>query len=326
MGVAGRDHRRYAQDLLSPVRVLPFLRDPRIVHMGLNRLSPDLWLQDCPRLPHYHHNKLSARRRLGDRVFAQLPSSLPAQRELVALLAQHLRQHHPAYHFESSGGLAWQHRADCLRWGGPAAAMGSDEPLWNASLWVADDLCLLMPGEHGYTLVAASLAAPSYWRLEEKIGQPLAEIHRPVPGFAEKIGAQVARFFDHLLPEFPVWRGNWSVVDSAELLHRGEGSEADSEEDEDREENRDEDRREVEKSLFLRVERQSLRRLPQTGAVVFSIRVMINPLEDLLGVPGALRQLQAAVASMSPEESRYKSIAPFRHQLEAFFAAHLAPS
>ncbi|WP_082859315.1 DUF3445 domain-containing protein [Microbulbifer sp. Q7] len=320
--------------------------------MGLNRLSPDLWLQDCPRLPHYHHNKLCARRRLGDRVYAQLPSSLPAQRELVALLAQHLRQHHPMYHFQSGGDLAWQHSAGCLRWPGPAAAIVSGEPLWNASLWVADDLCILMPGERGYTLVAASLAAPSYWRLEEKIGQPLAEIHRPVPGFAENIGAQVSRFFDHLLPEFPVWRGNWSVVDSAELLHRGESSEtgssetgsseadsseADSSETDSSEAGSSEadssevdsseaDNDNTERGLFLRVERQSLRRLPQTGAVVFSIRVMINPLEDLLGMAGVLRQLQAAVASMSPQESRYKSIAPFRHQLEAFFAAHLAPS
>ena len=314
--VAAQNGRRYAQNLRAPTAVLPFIRDPRIVHMGLNRLSPDRWLQRCSQLTHYHHNKLTARRLYGEGVYAQLPSSLPAQRELAGLTARHLLQDHPGYHLLANGDLQWQGAGGTLRWPGAEAGVSSAEPLWNTSAWVADDLCLLMPGEHGYELVAASLAAPSYWRLEEKIGRPLDVIHGPVPGFHKKLAQQVARFFDHLLPEFPVWRGNWSVVDSPELLQRGEGGDIAGHAPAKADEASD--------ALYLRIERQSLRRLPETGAVVFTIRVMINPLSDLLEVPDGLSVLKASVDAMSPEESRYKSIAPMRARLNSFFAAHLS--
>ncbi|WP_143735641.1 heme-dependent oxidative N-demethylase family protein [Microbulbifer mangrovi] len=311
---AARDARRFAQDLRSPGAVLPFVREPAIVHMGLNRLAPQDWIQPCAHLPHYLHNKLAARRRLGERVFAQLPESLPAQRELATLLGKHLSRDHSAYHCAAGGQLCWRDHSgavDALCWPGADTVYASGEPLWGASLWVADDLCILLPGARGYELVAASLAAPSYWRLEEKIGRPLEVIHKPVPGFQRDLGTQVARFFDHLRPEYSVWRSNWSVVDSPALLQRGsdEASSADLSSEEG--------------ALYLRIERQSLRRLPETGAVVFSIRVMTNPLSDLLAVPGGLSALHDAVEAMSPEESRYKSLAPLRAPLQAFFRAHL---
>ena len=65
--------------------------------MGLNRLSPVQWIPRCEQLPYYLHNKLRVRREWGERVYAQLPASLPAQRELVASLAGHLRRDHREY-------------------------------------------------------------------------------------------------------------------------------------------------------------------------------------------------------------------------------------
>lgn len=287
--------RRYAQD--GEALFLPFMQSAEMVHMGLQRLEPRDWIQPCTTLPHYLHNKLRARRQLGERVYAQLSRSLPAQRELRALLLRHLRRDHSRHYSATAGCLRWRAGGAALQW-----PLAGAEPLWCASQWVADDLCILEPGERGYALTAASLSAPSYWRLEEKIGRPLDAIHAPVPGFARKIGAQVARFFDHLLPEYPVCRGNWSVVSSPELLQRG-GGEARG------------------KGLYLRVERQSLRRLPQTGAVVFGIRVTINPLADILPVPGAVAALGGAVRQLSPDESKYKSLAPLLPALRDFLAS-----
>ncbi|WP_226667286.1 heme-dependent oxidative N-demethylase family protein [Microbulbifer aggregans] len=290
---------RYAQ---SPGALfLPFVTTPQIVHMGLNRLSAREWIQPCPQLPNYQHNKLCARRQLQERVFAFESRSLPAQSELASMLLGHLLADHRAY-FRTAERLSWRAGAEVLHWPLPAAAA---EPLWNASLWVADDICLLLPGPDGYELVAASLAAPSYWKLEDKIGRPLNQIHGPIPGFREHLAVQMARFFDHLRPEYPVWRSNWSVVGSPELLQRGGAEPAGD-------------------RLYLRVERQSLRRLPESGAVAFTIRVSINPLSDLLAVDGAVAALQAGVAAMSPQESRYKSLAPLLPQLQHFFAEHLS--
>lgn len=286
--------RRYAQ--CSDSLLLPFTHSPEMVHMGLQKLRPAAWIQPCAALPHYLHNKLRARRTLGERVYAQLPESLPAQREMRALLFRHLRRDHAPQYFAGADRLHWRAEHRTLSW--PLCC--GEEPLWGASQWVADDLCVLQAGERGYHLTAASLCAPSYWHLEEKIGKPLQAIHAPVPGFAQKIGTQVSRFFDHLLPGYPVWRSNWSVVDSPELLQR-ESPVA------------------VSDTLYLRVERQSLRRLPVTGAVIFSIRVTINPLADLRRVPGAVDALRRAVQGLSPQEARYKSLAPLLPALERFF-------
>lgn len=304
LGQAARYRRRFAQNLNSPGAYLPFVGEPDVVHMGLHRLEPARWIHGCEQLPHYLHNKLHVRRDFGERVYAQLPASLPAQRELAALLAAHLQREHREY-FTAGKALRWSGASGVLNWPGEAMALAISEPLWHSSLWVADDLCILLPGPRGYELAAASLCAPSYWRLEEKIGRPLDQIHGPVPAFRQKLSQQVARFFDHLLPEYPVWRGNWSVVDSPELLQRGGEAAADPSQGE----------------LFLRIERQSLRRLPETGAVVFSIRVMINPLSDLRAVEGAVGALKLAVNGLSPEESRYKSLAPLRPALDTFFSS-----
>lgn len=307
--------RRFAQDFSAPFSCIPFLDTPEVVHMGLNRLDARHWVLPCHTLPHYHHHKIAARRVLGDKVYAQLPESLPAQRELGERLYQHLINDHAGYACTSAGALRWQADGKALYWTGLASQLASGEPLWDASGWIADDICLLQPGKHGYVLVAASLTAPSYWRLEEKIGRPLDAIHRPVPGFQKKLSAQVARFFDHLKPAYPVWRGNWSLVTSAELLQRGGVSMASSGIGETRKQR-----------AYLRIERQSLRRLPKTGAVVFTIRVSINPLEDLLLIEGGVDALQAAVEAMSPEETRYKSLAPLLQDehgpLRHFFTEH----
>lgn len=290
--------RRYAQE--GEALLLPFMQSSEMVHMGLGRLDSAGWIPPCAKLPHYLHNKLRVRRQFGERVCACLPGSAAAQRELHSLLLAHLCRDHALRYALSAGCLHWRGPGGALRW-----PLHGGEPLWGASCWIADDLCILEPGERGYRLTAASLAAPSYWRLEEKIGRPLDAIHAPVPGLAGKIGERVARFFDHLLPDYPVWRSNWSVVASPELLQRGGGGEGGSERGGD---------------LYLRVERQSLRRLPKTGAVVFSIRVAINPLADILPVPGAPAALARAVRQLSPDEARYKSLAPLLPALHDFLA------
>ena len=47
---------------------------------------------------------------------------------------------------------------------------------------------------------AGALAYPTDWHLHEKLGQPLAGIHAPVPGFAVKLAAGVDHVFDTLTP------------------------------------------------------------------------------------------------------------------------------
>ena len=58
--------------------------------------------------------------------------------------------------------------------------------------------------------------------------------------------------------------------------------------------------------LRLRVERQTLRRLPKSGAVVFTIRTYIVPMEEIGNEPGVPERLSSAIKSWSEEVAEYK--------------------
>jgi hypothetical protein len=56
--------------------------------------------------------------------------------------------------------------------------------------------------------------------------------------------------------------------------------------------------------MRLRVEHQTLRRLPRSGAIVFTIRVYMTPLEEL--EPGEAGRLAAAVRGVKEQEVVYR--------------------
>ncbi len=70
----------------------------------------------------------------------------------------------------------------------------------------------------------------------------------------------------------------------------------------------------------MRVERQSLRRLPLTGGVVFTIRVHVDSLESVAADRERAAGLHASVAGLSEEEARYKGIAPVREVVLGYLA------
>src|SRR5687768_5309965 len=83
-------------------------------------------------------------------------------------------------------------------------------PLDAAGRLVQEDLCLLVLRDGAPHLDAASLCFPSFWRLREKLGRPLAEVHGPVAHYGEELAAKVDRFLQRLAPDRPVSRRNWS--------------------------------------------------------------------------------------------------------------------
>jgi hypothetical protein len=253
--------------------------------MGLARLDAGHWIEPDDALPAYYENKLAQRELLGDAVYRALPESAAAQRELHGLLLRHLLNDHGHDYRRSEQQLLVPELGLC--W-----AIESEQPLWQASLWVQDDICLLQDSARGYRLTAVSLCAASFWRLEEKIGHTLDRIHDPVPGFSQQLAPQVDRFFRHIKPEYPVWRGNWSVVASQNLNQRTDLQAPLA----------------PEAPLYVRVERQSLRRLPQTRAIAFTIRVYLYPLSGLVGDAPVWRALEQALQGLSPQQRHYKGI------------------
>jgi hypothetical protein len=291
------------------MRYRPFLDGPWRLAMGLKALDLREWIE----VDADFADQLAERRRLLEErhheVCAALPEAAAGEAEVLELLLEHLPARFPDRYRRTDGricNLVTGERFELVRWTGA--------PLELAGRLVQEDLCLLQGGAAAYRLVAGVLCFPSHWRLADKLGRPLAEIHEPVPGFAEGLAATVDRFFGNLQAARPVWRVNWSLVDTPQLFLPPEHRAA---------------RKAISaaragRQLWLRVERQTLRRLPRSGDVLFGIRTHLAPLADAIDGPVAAQALATRVREMPPAMAAYKGIAAIREPLLSWLAERAA--
>ena len=173
-------------------------------------------------------------------------------------------------------------------------------PLLAAGRAVADDLCLMERRDGVWRLTALSLCAGSFFAASEVIGRSLSELHRPVTGFEDRLLARVARVFDNLRDDMALERRNWSVVSDANLFAPDPGPM--------RAAIGTIDTAKAADALHVRVERQTLRRLPVCGGVVFTIRVWIAPLSEIAAEPGRLGRFAQAWRTAHPDFRAYKKL------------------
>lgn len=89
-----------------------------------------------------------------------------------------------------------------------------EDPMAMAGRMVQDDLAIMIEREDGqYYLLAGSILLAGFWRLEDKFGMPLSEIHTSgdVPGFTEKLEKGMTNFFKRIQPQSPVLRNNYFI-------------------------------------------------------------------------------------------------------------------
>ena len=169
-------------------------------------------------------------------------------------------------------------------------------PIETASLLVQEDLILMIPKENKFYLEAAVLTSPSHWSLVEKFSKNLIDLHEGVPGYEEKIGSRVDEIFNKLPPDRILERLNWSIYDSPELFQPvGSKPEVTMK------------RKDI-RDLYLRVERQTIRKLPDQGSIVFTVRVHVDPLLSISKEHDLLDDLNLAIASLPQEMKEYKAI------------------
>jgi dimethylamine monooxygenase subunit A len=281
---------------------LSFEPGPYRMAMGLTACPRADWIE----LDHRYPKEMVERRDLlatrRDEVFAAVPGSEPARRETWDVLAAHLAGRWPDWF--TNDGTTLENRLTGDRW--DLAAPGCD-PLEAAALLVQEDLCIIQVTGDVPILTAGAVCFPSRWRLGEKIGHPLATVHGPVPFYGERLARPVDRFMGVVKPGHVAVRLNWSMSDDPTLFQPGGlwrtdraiHITADNAGD----------------ALFVRVERQTLSRLPQSGAVLFTIRVHVYPLARIAARAEIAQRLAEAVRGLPPETLHYKSLLPFRDAL-----------
>jgi hypothetical protein len=285
---------------VSKPKYLPFASGQWRLSLGMKPLNIQEWIE----IDEHFCAELALKDKLlkerYSEVFASLQGSEPSQLEALELLLDHLLEYFPQ-HYQRLGrkienlttGQVWD------------TADFEAAPLDLAGRLVQEDLAILQPSPNGYVLAAASICFPLRWRLQQKIGHPLVKIHQPVPEY-DRIARPVDALFNRLQPNNPVWRLNWSIVDSPELFLAPEQGQ-------DLElaiapENAGE-------KLWIRVERQSLRRLEHSGNILFAIHTYVHALSVLEDKPAVAANLAAVVKQIPPDMQSYKNLLPIREVL-----------
>jgi hypothetical protein len=273
---------------------LPFLKDPDMLSMGLHPLEPAQWIEPELDWQEFYRHKQHCITQQRAKVLQICPGSEAAQQELHDVMHAHLLRDHPGIYRIQGENIIHEPSDTCI------SSSPDLPPIAIAGLWVQDDLCLLEEKDEAYHLTAAFLCSPSYWHLEDKIGKSLDTIHDPVPGYQASLAQPVNFFFKKLKAGRPVWRANWTITAHPGLMQRLDPrTPGDVDHD----------------PLWLRVERQTLTRLPQSGAICFTIRVHRYPLDDVMTSEENRAALKKAIRHLTPDQAAYKSLAPVRHRL-----------
>jgi hypothetical protein len=184
-------------------------------------------------------------------------------------------------------------------------------PLLRAGLLIQDDLVIMRRKPDGWHLVAGFVAFPSSWSLREKFARPMQAIHADVPGFGEgtRNAALITRIFDNLQVAQPVERMNWSINLTDDLFlplskhRRPPQAEAFTL-----------------AQRFARVERQTLRKLPIAGDILFTIRVYVDPIAAIASHPKATTlaaSFAAQLENLDEHQAAYKGLSLQKAELAA---------
>ncbi|KAI9932123.1 hypothetical protein ASPWEDRAFT_171752 [Aspergillus wentii DTO 134E9] len=149
------------------------------------------------------------------------------------------------------------------------------DPLEIAVRLTMEDLSILMKNEdEEYYLAASASLFPVGWTVDKRIGWTISQLHEPVPLWHQQVANSVSKFLARLTPTSSMERSNYFIEvkrpneDLLETLYRpttlSEGNPDPSPGE-----------------ILIRRERQTFRRLPRTGAIVFGVKTFLTPLDQL---------------------------------------------
>ncbi len=155
-----------------------------------------------------------------------------------------------------------------------AAMLGVTGGLPEVAASYHEDMCLLirLPDQEQYRLIGAAVAWPSDWMPADKVGLPLRAVHESIDGYEDQLASGVDHFMASLKPGLIFGRANWFIAPT-DAKH----SVADPPDEALAQVTADN----AGDALFVRSGRQTLRRLPHTGAIVFTIGIYVAPLGEL---------------------------------------------
>lgn len=267
------------------------------VKIGLEPINESKWLEIDDSFVPEIQKKQSLFRSKREQVFNQTTKSYQAQVELLEVIKKHLTHYYDNYFRFNKDEIYIKIKGKSLK-----ISEKITNPLEISSFLVQEDLLVMLPNKNqSYNLEAASLCAPSNWSLKEKFNNSLLEVHKHVPDYKENISKRVNNIFNRLEKKRIFERFNWSIYDSPKLFQPKKSKTEVVRIKSINKSNAGE-------KLFIRVERQTIRRMPKTKAIIFTVRVHVSPLHSIKDDLLKLNDLLLAIKNLDILMKKYKSL------------------
>lgn len=259
----------------SNLKHTPFDGSEPLFKIGLRPFASDNWLDIDDTVDFFLSEKKRLMREIPQKVFQAEEDTHEAQEEVLLLITDDLHEHNLPFEEQDK----------------------SMPALLQAAYKVQEDLVIMRKSDEGWRLVAGSVCFPSSWSLQEKLGKALHDVHAPVPDFnkGSRNAGMIERIFDNLQVGMPAERFNWSIYNDDALYH----------------DDRSGEHMNQQSDCFLRVERQTLTKLPKSGDILFTIRIYIDPYDALKtrdDKSSIARGFIELLEMMKPAELDYKGL------------------
>jgi hypothetical protein len=291
--------------------------------LGLRALDLADWIQIGPAYERDMATKRDILARHPGTVLSFVQGIQEEASEVLRALVQHLTNRWPQWFSVTDGAITNHRTGETFVLDGREIREGrtsadARHPLDTAGRLVQEDLVVLVERAEGLVVGGGSVCFPNRWDLGSKLGLRLVDVHAPVSRLNDQLGGSVETFFERLRPDRSFWRLGWSVLDTGELFQPTNGTAPPLDPlpsvDGDVE-------RWAGERLFLRVERETFRRFPDTRCVLFTLRTYVRPLAHLATRRDDARRLAEALQAMPADVADYKKVAELTPKAVAWLEA-----
>ncbi|KIW02114.1 uncharacterized protein PV09_06605 [Verruconis gallopava] len=242
--------------------------------MSLTKMEPDWWLE----LESTYVERIKQRQELfrkhGKSVLDSLPGSEHACKELMEMCIQFLCARYPQYFSFDKESMVLDNKIL-----GTKTNVKSMPPLEVLLNNVPEDFAIMLrdPKTGFYSFRAGMICSSLGWNLGTKMGMRLHEIHEPIPDYKEKMQFSMDRYFTKKPTDKSIQRGSWGLeVDQPLYMPPGDPHEL----------HRDSQNPNLKlEQCHLRVDWQTLRRLPLSAGVVFNFKALFTPVTEFRDEP-----------------------------------------
>ncbi|KAH8719283.1 hypothetical protein GQ44DRAFT_741992 [Phaeosphaeriaceae sp. PMI808] len=241
---------------------------------SLTKMEPDWWLE----IENTYEERIQERQDLlakhGDAVLQALPGSELACKELMEMSLQFLCARYPQYFSLDMDNMLFHNSILNTK-----TNLKETQPLHVLFNNIPEDFAIMLRDEKtGFYLFQAGIICSALgWNVASKIGMRLHEIHAPIPDYKEKMQFSMDRYFAKKPTDKAIQRGSWGLeVDQPLYMPPGDPHEK----------HREFQMNDLDVSrCHLRVDWQTLRRLPLSAGVVFNFKALFTPVEEFRDEP-----------------------------------------